>query len=152
MQDDDQQLIHDVETIGWHILLIPEDEEGPGFAFTVGLYHSFRHPEVLIMGLPLQVMMDLLNIVGDQVKAGNRYHPDQRTTDLLEGYECAFRTIPTTAYEEYLGYAMWFYKGTDFPALQCFWPDKGGRFSWEPGFDTRLVNMQATLYEMGSDR
>jgi len=33
---------------------------------------------------------------------------------------------------ESLGYPRWFYPGSALPVLQCVWPDKAGRFPWEP--------------------
>src|SRR5947209_3318154 len=127
----DQQLLQDVQEVGWHVLLIPEDEEGPAFAFTVGLYHSFQHPEVLIMGLDPGIMHRILNIIGEDAKAGRHYEPEKEYPDILEGYRCAFEEIDKGLYEEYLGYAIWFYRGSAFPALQCVWPDHEGRYPWD---------------------
>jgi hypothetical protein len=52
------------------------DDEGPGFAFTIGLYQRFRHPELLVFGLPLDTMHLMLNGAGEAGGAGLRGRPD----------------------------------------------------------------------------
>ncbi|MBK8093809.1 MAG: DUF4262 domain-containing protein [Verrucomicrobiaceae bacterium] len=53
--DGDAKLLSDVREHGWHVVGVPDDEEGPGFAFTVGVYLRTLQPEILIMGLPMEV-------------------------------------------------------------------------------------------------
>jgi hypothetical protein len=50
--DHERKALADVQNHGWHVLKVMEDDRGPAFAYTVGLYHSFRHPELIIVGLP----------------------------------------------------------------------------------------------------
>jgi len=51
LDEGDKQLLSDVQTYGWHVLIIEEDDEGPGYGFSVGLFHTFGHPEVVVFGL-----------------------------------------------------------------------------------------------------
>ena len=69
------------------------------------------------------------------------------TGDILEGYDCAFRAVAKKQYKEYLGFARWYYKGNDFPVLQCVWPDKQHRFPWDDGFEERFRSRQPLLIE-----
>ncbi len=128
----EQKVVSDVQEYGWHVVLVAPDEAGPGFAFTIGLFHSFGHPEVILFGLPDKVAHAVLNLIGASVKSGHRFQAGQRSSDLFEQHESAFVTFPVAAYHDYLGYARWFYSGDEFPALQCVWPDGEGRFPWEP--------------------
>lgn len=64
----DAELLNNLKEIGWYVVLTPEDEEGPSFAFTIGLYHSFQHPEVLILGLGIKTMHELVNNIGSEVR------------------------------------------------------------------------------------
>lgn len=48
----ERKALADVQQHGWHVLKVMEDNEGPAFAYTVGLYHSFGHPELIVVGLP----------------------------------------------------------------------------------------------------
>lgn len=131
----------------WEVFLIPEDEEGPAFAFTLGLYRSFQHPEVLIMGLPLEAMHPILNGIGEQVGAGCQFSEGTLAPNILEGYNCTFRTIDRGNYAEVLGAAIESYRGKEFPALQCFWPDREGHFPWQFGFEERLLERQWFLFD-----
>jgi len=56
MNGGDAQVPADIETYGWHVIEVPEDDEGPGFAFTIGLFRRFEHPELIVFGLPMNTM------------------------------------------------------------------------------------------------
>jgi hypothetical protein len=122
-----------VERHGWAVVKVPEDDRGPGFAYTVGLTRAFGHPEVLISGLDLDLLHDLLNDVGAQVRDGARFAPGDDSDDVLEGYPVTFRAIVPAAFGTYLGAAVRFYGDAPFEALHCIWPDRAGRFPWDAG-------------------
>lgn len=132
MDDGERQVIDDIAQYGWHVIKVADDDEGPAFAFTIGFYRSFQRPEVIITGLPLEVAHVILNAIGDSLRRGEQYQAGGSYDTLLEGYDCTFRTVPKEQYREFLGTAMWYYRGTDFPCLQCIWPDRAGRWPWEP--------------------
>ena len=130
MNPGDAQVHADIATFGWHVVQVPEDDEGPGFAFTIGLYKRFQHPELIVFGLALDTMHLMLNGAGEAVCAGRTYAGGQSYDDLLEDYACTFRPVPPKHYEAFLGYALWYYNGDDFPALQLIWPDREHRYPW----------------------
>src|SRR5689334_8940196 len=106
--ESEAKVVSDVRQYGWHVLGVREDDEGPGFAFTIGLYYSFRHPEVLIMGLEQATAHSVLNSLGDKVRAGVRYEPKREYGGVVEQMPVSFVQIADENYREYLGYAMWF--------------------------------------------
>jgi hypothetical protein len=115
----DKQLLADVRGVGFHVLKVPADDEGPAFAFTVGLHHRFGHPEVVVVGLDLDTAHSVLNRLGGAISDGN--HPD--LDRLLEATTCTL-VDPAGAdvREQFLGYARWFYRSDDFPVRQLVWP------------------------------
>lgn len=133
-----------VEEHGWHVMLVPggEEPDEPAFAYTIGLWHSFQHPELICFGLPDEVAAGALNNCGDEVEAGRELGEGSRSDEAFDGLECAFREFPRAAYRDHLGYAVWFYDGAEFPVLQCIWPDREGRFPWEEGCDEEVVLRQ----------
>ena len=145
--DGDVKLLRDVREHGWHVVGIPDDEEGPGFSFTVGVYLRTLQPEILIMGVPIEPSHRILNATAEYLMAGGTLTPETRYTDFVDGREVLFRPIHRSQFHEYLGCANWFYRpsGVSFPALQCIWPDLQGRFPHEDGFDTRFVGRQLDL-------
>jgi hypothetical protein len=85
-----RKVIHDVNTHGWHVICVTADGDNPGWAYSIGLFHSFRHPEVVIFGLGLGVMHRVVNLVGEAARAGTTLE-DMSEADLLESFRCTFR-------------------------------------------------------------
>jgi hypothetical protein len=67
------KLLADVKDPGWHVIGVREDDEGPGFAYTIGLYHNYRHPEIIVFGLDVPILWRIVNIIGDKVKQGEMF-------------------------------------------------------------------------------
>ncbi len=143
--ENDRKLLADVEGHGWHVLGVEEDEEGPAFAYSIGLYYNFKHPEVIVFGLPVRVMHLIINAVGEEVRSGKRFEHWDESDDVLDGYQVAFRTVEPRHYREFLGFARWFYRGDDFPVLQCVWPDSQHRYPWHPECKATLSHRQPLL-------
>jgi hypothetical protein len=143
--DGDRKMLSDIARVGWAVVGIMEDDEGPGFAFSVGLFHTHGHPEILLIGLPWEVAYRLVNDIGTAIRGGERFEAGRRYDGLAEGYPTAFEPVARDHYREYLGTASWFYQGWDFPVLQCVWPDKAGVFPWETGYDVRFQRAQPML-------
>ncbi|HKB36628.1 MAG TPA: DUF4262 domain-containing protein [Gemmataceae bacterium] len=135
----------DVAEFGWHVVGVDDNPYGPDYAFSVGLYHTLGHPEILIMGLPHETAAQLINVMGESIRGGQRYERGKRYDDIAEGYPLAFVPVAPRYYPDYLGYALWFYRGWHFPTLQCIWPDKQGLFPWDPGYDSRYFDHQRVL-------
>ena len=64
LTEDERDVLRKRETTGWFVNEIAEDGEGPGFAYSFGLYERYRHPEIIIFGLPPDVMHQLINDIG----------------------------------------------------------------------------------------
>jgi hypothetical protein len=143
--DSDRKLLADIERVGWHIVGIDADEKGPGYAFSVGLFHSFEHAEIIMFGLPHETAARIINIIGIQVQGGTRFSANDQSRDVAEGLPVAFKMVPRDSYREYIGYALWFYRSLEFPVLQCVWPDKSGLFAWQDGYDHRFDRLQPIL-------
>ena len=145
----DRQLLDDIRRHGWHVVVIEADDEGPGFAYSIGLFRSFGHPEMLVIGLDNDVNAGVVNGVGELVRGGKRFEHLDECGDVLDGYDVAFRRVDPARYPEYVGYARWYHGGADFPLLQCVWPDARHRYPWHPDFPGDLAVRQPVL---GHDR
>jgi hypothetical protein len=144
--DYDRKLLADVESHGWHLVGIGDDPDGPGYVFSVGIYHTLGQPEVCIFGLSnSSVMGHIINGVGALMKSGKHFEDWYESPDVLEGYSCMFRRVDPKLYREYFGYALWFYEGENFPMLQCVWPDQDHRYPWDSQFDAQMVASQPVL-------
>jgi Domain of unknown function (DUF4262) len=135
----------DIDAYGWHVIKVPPDDEGPGFAYSIGLHQSFGHAEVIIFGLPLDVMHTMINTVGDEVRRGIRFDDESVSDRVLEGHPVRFRAVRPFHFDEYVGRAVDYYGGDDFAVLQCYWPDTNGHFPWQPGCSRIVVEAQPSL-------
>ena len=145
----ERKALADVQKHGWHVLKVMEDNEGPAFAYTVGLYHSFGHPELIVVGLPSDVGHAVLNVAGESIRRGDRYSAGSQSEEFLEDRVCAFRTMPESQYRHYLGWNLWFHDGAAFPALQMVWTDREGRWPWETTVDPAVRERQPAIEDQG---
>ena len=56
-----EQTIVQVRESGWQVMMIPADDDSPGWAFTIGLWHSHGLPELAMFGLDVYDMQVCLN-------------------------------------------------------------------------------------------
>ena len=145
MDPHDQKVLDDVANHGWHVTNVLDDEKGPGWAFSIGLYKSFQHPEIVFAGLNLNDRLVVVNDIGERIRGGEIFEPGKEYSDLLEVYNCTFCSVGKENYKEYLGSAIWYYEGTNFPVLQCVWPDFKHKFPWDEGFDETMRDSQPLL-------
>jgi hypothetical protein len=148
-EEADRRVRRDVQRYGWHVALVPPDPARPGsvgWAFTIGLFETYQHPELVVFGREVEILHPLLNRAGDAVRRGWRFDDTRTYTGLVEGYACAFRTVAPRWLEVFLGNAQWHYRGEPFPALQLFWPDAERRFPWQEGFAPEWRDDQALLF------
>jgi hypothetical protein len=141
----DEKIAADVETHGLAVLLVAADEDAPKFAYSVGLWRNFKHPEILVFGLNEELSGWMLNDLAGRIRAGEQCETGKEYEGLLEGYNCVFREAPRDCYPDYFGYAMNFYQTNDFPALQLVWPDKAHRWPWDMEFQPSWIWQQPLL-------
>lgn len=140
-----EAILNDIDKFGVHWALVPADNYLPAFVYTIGLYKTYRHPEVIIFGLPVPVLQTLINISCQLVQKGKKINPGSEYSDFLEGYNVSCLNALQTYYPYYVGYACWFYKSADFPLIQLVWPDKQHRFPWETEFNPDWKFLQPLL-------
>ena len=130
-------VVEHIEQYGWHLVLVKGDAQRAPFAYTIGLFQSYEHPEVVISGLnaDLDVMKIILNNVGHVVREGGSYLANSRADDILEGYTCWFIPVPRPQHEHVVGQALRHYGDQSFPLLQLIWPSPSGFYPWDAELD-----------------
>ncbi|WP_043844200.1 DUF4262 domain-containing protein [Amycolatopsis taiwanensis] len=148
IDDVDAKLISNIDQTGWGVLAIPEDDTSPGWAFTVGLWHSYRVPEIALFGLDPAIAMRCLNTVGAQVAAGRTLSAGDELDEVLgNDYLVTVRSIDEGWYATFFGAAMGFYRVTPaVPFLQLLWPDRDGRFPGDNDFAPQYELLQPQLW------
>ncbi len=125
----------DVEKYGCHLALFEADNHLPAFSYSIGLYKTYQHPEIVCFGLNHDVMKNILNHAASQTKLGEVFSVGQSYSGFLEGYDVQFLEVSKEFYPYYFGYAGWYYDGYDFPVLQLIWPDKSGCYPHRTDFN-----------------
>jgi hypothetical protein len=142
----ERKAIEDIRKYGVHILHVFDDEGNkPEFSYTVGLWHTHGHPEVLISGLKQGLRHTLLNNINYSIGQGRQFRDGQSATDVIENYRCYFQEILRDKYRPYLGWDVWFYGDSDFDAVQMLWPSVDHVYSWENRASEFLKNAQEIL-------
>lgn len=145
LDEHEMKLLETLEKWGWFVTKVGAGDVEPAFAYSMGLYENFHHPEIVVFGLNLDLMHRLINLAGERIREGQKYEEGQEYGDFLEGYPCVFRRVNPSRYDGLLNFTIWYYEGSHFPVLQLVWPDKAGLFSWDEGFDERFRNDQPSL-------
>jgi Domain of unknown function (DUF4262) len=145
----DQKFLGQIEEFGWNVTNVfrRENETGPEWSFSTGLFHTFKHAEIVIFGLELNNMQGIINNIGSAIKNGGEFEPDNEYQDIFEKCGCRFHLLNPDHYRSYLGWAIWYYNGEQFPVLQCFWPDLAGHYPWDPECSAGVVELQPLLFK-----
>jgi hypothetical protein len=146
LDETDRSAMRTVQERGWAVIMIPEDTDGPGWAFTVGLWHTFRSPEVAMFGLRVDVMNNCLKTLANEIAAGRHLVADQERDDVIRNYSVAIKKVDTSWYRSLFGMALHFYQRPPLSFMEVVWPDAGGRFPWNEGCALRLRELQPALW------
>lgn len=145
----EERALEEIKKHGWHLIIVPDDEEGPGFVYSVGMVQTLKHPEIIMFGLESELMVDIINGMGEEIRKGRRFDKAGLAKDLLKGYPCKMVPVAEQWHAEYMRYAMWHRrqvgKAGTLAAVQCVWPDKKGRFPDDPSCSPEVVESQPIL-------
>lgn len=142
----DQTVIQHIEDFGWHVMHVHGSNGLPGWSYSIGFYESFRHPEIIIFGLPSDVMHRAINNLGEKIRSGKRYDAGFEYEEPFDGVKCIFHSVYKCWYPIFVGRATQFYESEDFPILQCMWPDKDRNYPWSARFNRDLLTSQPWLF------
>jgi Domain of unknown function (DUF4262) len=121
-------LVETVRKHGWSPLWIAGEI---GFAYTVGVWHTFGQPEIVMFGLEGPGMQLWLNTCVE-VGRDQGWPPDDTPFEgVLENFPTQLRPVHPSWHEALFGAAHRFYQGTRVPVRQLVWPDRNGRWPWD---------------------
>jgi len=139
-----ERIRRDVAEHGAHVAIVPQGVGGTLCAFTIGLWSTRQHPEVVVFGMERVAAEELLDLVHDEVEGGAAIAAGERREDLLHGYAVEFRAVEPGRVAMFEP-AVQYHGSADFPMLQAFWPDRRGRFPWEDDVQERCRRSQPRL-------
>lgn len=135
----------DIKEYGWHVIKVLEDESGPGFGYSIGLFETFRHPEVAIIGLTPELTHDLINIIGELVRENKPLISSTFRSEILDNFDCYIIDVDENYYDEYFGQAINYYGNKQFPVMQCIYPTVKGIYPWQSEWPVEIKDIQPIL-------
>lgn len=142
----DLKIGEDIRQFGWHVLMVPEDDIGPGFAYTIGLAHSYGAPELAMFGLDVRVMHQMLNTLGRRAADGDPLVGGQERAGVIKDHPVTLRRADPSWYRTFFGTAIGFYRRPPLPVLQVCWPDRDGIFHWQDEAGEQFSQSQPRLW------
>ncbi len=144
------ELIGRVQEHGWQTTSVGSDDNGdPAFSYTTGFWLAVEQPEVVVFDFPPQLAHDVFAQMIEKMRAGHRFSVGQPIKDVLSNEAVYLLPVKRDAGVKYLRSSEWFYRGTEFPAVQLVRADGAGRFPWERDFNEALASLQPDLSERG---
>lgn len=89
----DKVILRNVRNHGCHITGIPD--ANPPFAFSIGLYLNYGHPELIVFGQRAENAHAIINSIRDRVAGGRKFVDGDVSDEMLEnGYKLGFWQVP----------------------------------------------------------
>jgi len=141
----DRNIAEKIRRFGWNVNGVSGGSM-PEWAYSIGIWHTLRGPEVCVFGLPARTAMSIINVVGGMIRDGARLPDGQRRDDVLNGYDVVLRVVRPRWYRRFFGAGIDFYQRPPMPMMQVCWPDREGRCPWEPDADEWCRQSQPLLW------
>ena len=148
----EQSIVDNVREFGWHCTSVGGGEEAPPFTYSIGLWESFDHPELVVIGLDTNLAHSVLSKVARAVEVGEAFDLSQPTDRLLDNYSCVFLAVPPEQYADLILSACWYYRNEEIPVYQVIWPSLEGLFPWHPDASDEVRLSQPVLGKYTGDQ
>ena len=130
VDEKDEKALSDIEKFGCHVLTVMEGDGEPCFSYSIGINKNQSKPDLIIVGLKLDLAHSIINNYKNRLLAGEVFEPGNYYSDFLEGFDVCFIKMDKSHYEEYLGWGLWLHDGDDFDMLQMIWPTTDDFWPW----------------------
>ena len=134
-----------IEKFGLQVIMVNATDYSPSFAYSIGLYHTYKHPEIICFGLPNDLGHGIINDVAGLIKNGEKIKPSKNYDNIFKSSRAEFLEVNERNIDDYFGAALNFYQTTKFPALQLIWTDRNDKFPWEENFEEKFLHDQPLL-------
>lgn len=141
----EKEIRSNIKKYGHHIIHVLEEDDEPNFSYTIGLFETYQQPEIIMIGQSQDLLQVLLNNIAYDYKNGRTLTSGQLEEDILDDYKCMVVDVDKKNYEEYLGLAIDYYKGTEFPVMQIIWPTKSHQFPYDKNAPEGFKKWQPVL-------
>jgi Domain of unknown function (DUF4262) len=141
-----QWILSQVSSVGWAIPGVPGDGAAAPWAYSIGLWASYGHPDIAVFGRSLGqlavIAKTLCQRVADEdaLSAGDEIDDVCLSRLAIRDIHGSWRMTPLFhASDQFHGYIRP-------PMLQVAWADRDGHFPWEQRFEPALADAQPKLW------
>jgi len=140
-----RKTLENIEKFGLSVQYVFDNKENFQFSYSIGLYQTYQHPEIIMIGLGQDLMHHVINNLAEDIRNGKRYDAYSWSPDVLDGFECYFIEVDKANYDEYVLGDIRLYGGNNFPLLQCVYPTTNGIYPWEDTWPDDYKKLQPLL-------
>jgi hypothetical protein len=138
-------VINNVNEFGWHCVNVIEDDNHPPWSYTIGLYETWEHPELIVIGRSRATSHALLKTLADNIELNSPPGVTNPDGHLILGMKCHFLQVDPRYHSDYVGFALWYYRKRRFPLYQIVWPDPDGVYPWDEKASNSFKEWQPVL-------
>ncbi|WCN83659.1 DUF4262 domain-containing protein [Micromonospora sp. LH3U1] len=139
----DSGIVEMVRRHGWSVLRVAG---GIDFAYTVGLWHTFRRPEVVMFGLDGEGMQHWLNAYVEHAREHDWPGENTPFNGVIDGFATQLRPVDPSWHDALFGTVHRFYRDSAVPFQQLVWPDRNGLWPWDEEATQSSRNRQANSW------
>ena len=134
-----------IKQYGLTVMIIEATNYLPAFAYSIGLWKTYGHPEIICFGLTTKTLHTLINNVAEFVKKGQVITTNRSYDEFVNNAYTMFVSVDRNYLNHYFGTAINYYGSDQFPALQFVWTDRNNKFPWEDNFEEEFKYRQPLL-------
>ncbi|NML23824.1 DUF4262 domain-containing protein [Pseudoflavitalea sp. G-6-1-2] len=140
-----KQTSMNIEKFGLQVIQVKATSYLPSFAYSTGLWQSYKHPEVICFGLSIELMHQLINDLADLIRQGEEFTIEKSYSSIFQSSQAAFLRVAPENIGDYFTLSMRYYGNVEFPAIQLVWTDRNNNFPWENDFEEEFLHRQPLL-------
>lgn len=134
-----------INKYGLQVIMVQGSDYSPSFAYSIGLFETYKQPEVICFGLPDKFGHEIINDVAELIKNGETIKTYSNYGNVFKDSRTEFLPVDEKNISDYFGAALQYYDKTEFPAVQLVWTDRNDKFPWEEDFEEKFLYDQPLL-------
>jgi hypothetical protein len=134
-----------IDKYGLQIIMVSGSGYTHSFAYSIGLFDTYKQPEIICFGLPGKLGYEIINDVADFIKKGEVIKTYTNYGNIFKDSRAEFLPVDESNIDDYFGAALNYYDKIKFPAVQLVWTDRNDKFPWEEDFEEKFLHGQPLL-------
>jgi hypothetical protein len=130
MNEAEKKIIKNIDEYGCHVTTVFDPNgDDPTFCYSTGIMKTYGSPEIIVVGLSVDLGHSIVNNYAGRLKAGAKFGVGNFYPDFLGGFDVTFGEVSQSNKEKYMLSSCWF-NGNEFDALQLIYPTTKGVWPW----------------------